>query len=171
MRGITSIVTIGEVLALTGSALADFSGQTILGPLVNGSSVSGNNTGASDDNDGWYSGMHIFDIWDGGDDVWALNWTGGPMHIEMLYDNFFADPDLFLYVPGHLDESSYDSIINTGVETIALGNAAAGTYYILVDSTAGAEGAYRLNITPAPATLGLLSMGFASFASRSRRSI
>lgn len=156
------------VLALASPALADFAGQTILGPLTNGASVNGNNAGASDDNDGWYSGDHIFDIWNGGDDVWALNWTGGNMSIELSYDNFECDPDLFLYIPGHLDESSYDSYTN-GVDSVTLADAPAGTYYILIDSSAGSEGPYHLNVVPAPTSVAVFALGTLGAVRRTRR--
>lgn len=158
-------LALAAIAALTCAAGADFSGQTILGPLVNGDTVAGNNTGSSDDNDGWFSGMHIFDIWDGGDDVWALNWTGGSMHIELSYDAFDGDPDLFLYTPDNLDESSYDSFTN-GLDVITVANAPAGTYYILVDSAAGSEARYSLAVTPAPAGVALL--GLAALGRRRR---
>ncbi len=135
------------------TARADFSGQTILGPLTLNSTASGDNSSSSDDNDGWFSGDHIFYVWDGGDDVWQLDWPGGDMMVRMTYDNVACDPDLFLYVPGSLDESSYDSYFNTGLDQISVSGAAAGTYYVLVDSAAGTEGEYRLEIIPAPGAI------------------
>lgn len=146
-------------ITLGSTALADFSGQTILGPLSNGSSVNGNNTGASDDNDGWFSGAHIFDIWTGGDDVWRLNWGGGDLTVTLSYDNFFGDPDLFLYRPSDLDESALDSILNTGIDEVNLAGAPAGTYFVLIDTTSGNEGPYSLAITPEPGSLALLGLG------------
>lgn len=85
---------------------ADFSGQTILGPLTLNSSVNGDNTGTSNDNDGWFSGDHIFDLWDGGDDVYQLDWAGGDLMLTMTYDNSGrANCDLFLYVPAGFSTS------------------------------------------------------------------
>ncbi len=161
-------LTISALLALTAPALADFSGQTILGPLALSSSVNGDNTGSNDNNDGWYSGTHVFDIWDGGDDVYALNWAGGDMTVTLTYDNIFADPDLFLYTPGNLDESTLDSIANTGVDAVTMLGAAPGTYYILVDTTAGSEGLYNVSVTPEPGTVMLLGLGGLMVARRRR---
>lgn len=163
------ILSVGAALLSAAAAKADFSGQIILGPLVNGDSVTGDTTGANDNNDGWFSGAHIFDIWDGGDDVWQLNWDGGALRVELIYDNTFGtDVDLFLYVPGNLDESTLDSIGNTGLDAVTLAGAAAGTYYILVDSTAGAEGEYNLRVVPAPAGAALLAGGLGVLVRRRR---
>ncbi len=159
----------GAILVAASQARADFSGQTILGPLTLNSSVNGNNTGSSNDNDGWFSGDHIFDLWDGGDDVYQLDWAGGDLMLTMTYDNSGrVDPDLFLYVPGSLNESTYDSYTNTGLEKIIVPGAAAGTYYVLVDSAAGTEGAYTLNVVPAPAAGMLAGLGMCMAARRRR---
>jgi MYXO-CTERM domain-containing protein len=150
------------VIAVLGSASvawADFSGQTILGPLVPGSVVAGDTTGATDDNDGFTSGMHIFNIWNGPDDVWSLNWPGGDLAVQMTYDNTFADLDLFLYTPGNLDDSGIYSILNTGVEHVELPGAVPGTYYLVVDSPdAATAGAYTMTV-PEPSMLALLGLG------------
>lgn len=155
-------------LLCSASALADFAGQTILGNLMNGSVVSGDTSNASDDNDGFTSGMHIFDIWDGGDDVWALDWAGGNMRVDLAYDNsLFTDVDLFVYRPGGLDDSGDYAIANTGLDSVTIAGAGAGTYYIVIDSTAGAEGAYELSVTvPAP---GALAVGVAGLVGLARR--
>lgn len=162
---------VAELLASTAPTLADFSGQTILGPLALNSSVNGDNTGSNDNNDGWFSGTHVFDLWDGGDDVYALNWAGGDMTITLTYDNLFTDPDLFLYTPDNLDESTLDSIANTGVDAVTLLGAAPGTYYVLVDTTAGAEGQYNVSVTPEPCTMMLLGLGGLMVARRLRAGI
>lgn len=162
------LVLCTAVAGLALPAVADFSGQTILGPISNGSVVNGDTTGHSDDNDGFSSGIHIFDLWDGGDDVWRFDWLGGPMVVELDYDNTFADLDLFVYRPGGLDDSGDYSIINTGHENVTINSAAAGSYYIVIDSPAFQEGAYTLSVTPAPASLALLGMG-GLLAGRRRR--
>jgi hypothetical protein len=150
-------------------ALADFSGQTILGPLTLGSVVNGNTVGATDDNDGITSGMHIFNIWNGPDDVYSLNWTGGDMALQLVYNNTLADLDLFLYTPDSLDDSGNFSIINSGIEDIAYPGGAAGTYYVLIDSPdAATAGAYTLSVTPEPSMLALVGLGAALCARRGR---
>jgi hypothetical protein len=138
-------------------ALADFAGQTILGPLSDGSIVSDTTLGKSDDNDGFDSGGHLLNIWDGGDDVYLLNWTGGDMTVTL--DSFGgSDNDLFVYSPGALDSTGDYSITNV-VDVVTLPGAAAGDYYINVDSTFFSEGDYRLAVTPEPGTLSLLVLG------------
>ncbi len=156
------------IAALAAPSFADFTGQPILGPLTNGSSVSGDTTGKSDDNDGFSSGGHFFDIWRGGDDVWRLDWTGGTMTVELFYDNLFSDLELFVYRPSNLDDSGDYSIVNSGYEVVTINNAAAGSYYINIDSPAFQEGAYRLVVTPAPSALAALGLGGFALARRRR---
>ena len=74
MRNRTVLLCAAGLCVLSaGPASADFTGQTILGPLTNGSMVSGTTSGKSDDNDGFDSGGHFFFIWDGGDDVYQAD--------------------------------------------------------------------------------------------------
>lgn len=161
-------VLAGAVCAFTAApAFADFAGQTILGPLTAGSSVSGTTVGASDNNDGWDSGTHIFDIWDGGDNVYALTWLGGDINLTLTsFDG--SDNDLFLYTPGNLNEASVYSIRGAD-DTVQLLGAAAGTYYIVVDSTFFSEGAYQLDVGAVPAPGALALLGVAGMATTSRR--
>lgn len=162
---------IASLALLCAPAFADFAGQPILGPITAGASVAGDVTGAADDNDGFDSGIHIFDIWNGGDDVWALNWAGGGMQVDLIYDNFFCDVDLFVYSPGSLDSTGDYAIANTGIDTVILNNADAGTYYINVDSTFFSEGAYTLNVTaiPTPGSAAVLAVGACAAGWRRRR--
>lgn len=156
-------------VAFAAPALAGFDGQTILGPITNGSNVNGDTTGATDDNDGFSSGGHFFFIWNAGDDVWQLNWPGGDMTVTMTYDNFFADLDLFLYEPGSYDDSSNYSIINSGTETILAPGAAAGTYYLVIDGPGSSDvGAYNLSVVPTPGAAGLIALGGLAVTRRRR---
>jgi hypothetical protein len=154
-------------LALAAPALADFSGQTILGPLGPGSTVTGNTLGGTDDNDGVMSGTHVFFLWNGPDDVWQVNWPGGDLVLNMYYDNSVADLDLFLYTPASYDDSGNFSIINSGVENIVEPGAVPGTHYVLVDSTDySPAGAYTLTVSPEPGTATLLALGVLAFIRR-----
>lgn len=161
------VLVIG-VCGLAGVVQADFSGQTILGPISAGSVVSGSTLGASDDNDGFDSGGHFFDIWDGGDDVWQLDWAGGTMTVTL--ESFGgADNDLFVYSPGAYD-STGDYGIAGAFDQVTLIGAAAGTYYINVDSTAFSEGDYRLSVSaiPAPGAGVLVGAGLLGISRRRR---
>jgi len=152
---------------LSAPAFAGFAGQTILGPLTAGSSVNGTLVGAPDLNDGFFSGDHIFDIWDGGDRVYGLNWQGGDILITLTPIGG-GDPDLFLYTPDSLDESSiYDA--SGGIDTVSLLNAAPGTYYIVIDTTFGAEGDFHLDVAPVPAPGAAALLGAGMLFSRRRR--
>ncbi len=146
-------------LVIAPVAKADFGGQPLLGPLTAGSVVNGDTTGKSDDNDGFESGSHIFNIWDGGDDVWQLNWSGGTLTVS-LQSFGGSDNDLFIYSPGSYDSTGDYSIIGAS-DSVTILNAAAGTYYINVDSTMFSEGAYELSVSavPAPGSLALLGLG------------
>lgn len=148
-------------------ARADFIGQPILGPITNGSLVTGNTFGKADDNDGFTSGDHIFDIWDGGDDVWQLNWAGGDMMINLTSQGG-SDNDLFLYTPSDLNDSGIYSIVGA-FDTVSLAGAAAGTYYVVVDSTAFSEGPYELQVVPTPSVGALAGIGGLMIARRRRR--
>jgi hypothetical protein len=164
MKSVVWIAAVALVAVLTATtpASADFAGQTILGPLGPGSTVMGDTTGATDDNDGVMSGTHIFYTWNGPDDVWAINWPGGDLELNMFYDNTTADLDLFLYTPASLDDSGNFSIMNSGVENILEPAAAPGTYYVVVDSTdASTAGPYTLTVSPEPGTAALLVLGVA----------
>ena len=167
----TQYLTAAIAMALCGTAYAGFGGQTILGPLTNGSNVAGDTTGATDDNDGWTSGDHIFNFWDGGDDVWQLDWSGGAMHIYMTYEPLFGDLDVFLYRPGGLNDSGDYGIQNDGDEDIFLssGDAVAGTYYIVVDGPAGQPNSYNLSISPAPGAATLFGCAALGALRRRRR--
>lgn len=164
-----AVLVCAAILAMSAPAYAGFGGQTILGPLVSGSSVNGDTSvGATDDNDGFTSGDHFFFIWNGPDDVYAIDWLGGDLEVELLYDTFETDLDLFLYTPGSLDDSAYYSIINTGVENIQFPAGAPGTYYVVIDSEV-TGGAYTLNVVPEPATAALLGLGLTLVARRRRQ--
>lgn len=157
------------LLAGAGSAFADFAGQTILGPIANGDTVMGDTTGATDDNDGFTSGTHIFDIWVAPDDVWQLDWTGGDMTVTLEFDSFFADLELFVYTPSNYDDSSDYSITASSPEVVSIPNAAAGTYYIVIDGPTSSDvGPYTLSVIPAPGAASLLALGGLA-ASRRRR--
>lgn len=169
--GSIAVLTILTAITSANIARADFSGQTILGPLGPNSVVIGDTSDATDDNDGWDSGVHIFDLWNGPDDVWALNWPGGSLEVGMTYESdIFFDLDLFLYEPGSLDSTGMYSILNTGIESIDYPAAPAGTYYIVVDGYDGAAGPYELTVSPEPGTLALLGVVLAVVTRRSRKS-
>lgn len=167
MKSTSTIVAILGLAALAAPASADFIGQTILGPLNPGGFASGSTLGKPDDNDGFESGTHIFDIWDGGDDVYALNWLGGDMTIT-LTSTGGSDNDLFLYRPDSLDSSGDYSIVGA-LDTVTIPAAPAGIYYINVDSTAFSEGSYNLAVSvPAPGTGAMLGTAMLAFARRRR---
>ncbi|MGH7242578.1 MAG: hypothetical protein ACREJD_04095 [Phycisphaerales bacterium] len=148
-------------------ALADFGGQPILGPLTINSFVSGTTSGKPDNNDGFTSGDHIFNIWDGGDVVYQLNWTGGDIYITL--DSLGgADNDLFLYTPDSYNDSGNYSIAGAH-DVVSMTGAAAGIYYIVVDSTSSSEGEYNLAVIPAPSAGLAFVTGMVLCGSRRRR--
>lgn len=162
-----AVVCVIALCGGAGAARADFSGQPILGPLSNGSSVFGDTTGKGDENDGFTSGFHPFGIWDGGDDVWRLDWLGGDLTVN-LTSLAGSDNDLFLYTPASYDDSGNYSAAGS-FDTLTEPGAAAGTYYVVVDSQFFSEGPYELQVTPAPSALGLAGLGAIGMAGRRRR--
>lgn len=170
MRNRTVLLCVAGLCVLSaGPASADFTGQTILGPLTNGSMVSGTTSGKSDDNDGFDSGGHFFFIWDGGDDVYQLDWPGGDLTVS-LASLAGADNDLFVYSPGAYDSTGDYSILGSGnLDVVSLAGAPAGTYYINVDSTFFTEGGYELTVAPTPAAGSLFGLGLIGAARRRRR--
>lgn len=160
------VVSLSAAIGLATSAQADFTGQTILGPLTNGSIITGNTLGHADDNDGFDSGTHIFNIWDGGDDVFGLNWLGGDLTVTL--DSLGgSDNDLFIYSPGFLDSTGDYSIVGDH-DVVTLLGAAPGMYYINVDSTLFTEGSYQVAVAPAPASSTLLGAGLLCLRRRRR---
>ncbi len=156
------------VFAFAAPALADFAGQPILGPLGPGGAASGSTAGAADDNDGWDSGIHIFDIWDGGDDVYRLDWPGGPLTLTL--DSLGgSDNDLFLYFPGNYDSSGAQSTVGAH-DVITLAAAAPGAYMINIDSQFFSEGSYHIEVSavPAPGAGALLGLGALAMGRRRR---
>ncbi|MCC6677199.1 MAG: hypothetical protein IT436_08645 [Phycisphaerales bacterium] len=165
--GVAAFAAVGSAL-IPISARADFTGQTILGPLTPGLSIAGDLTGTSDDNDGFFSGTHIFDIWDGGDDVYSLVWPGGDMTVDLISDPF-GDADLFIYRPSDLDESGDYSAAGT-FDTVSIPGAVAGTYYVVIDTTAGNESPYEVSVAniPSPGPAAILAVA-AGLGTRRRR--
>ncbi len=100
--------------------------------------------------------------------MWSLTWPGGDLQVDLLYNNQVCDVDLFVYSPGSLDETGDYGITNSPVDTVSLAGAPAGTYYIVIDSTAGAEGAYQLNVSDIPAPGGI-AVGLIGLLAAGRR--
>lgn len=156
--------------AFAAPAFAGFDGQPILGPLGPGSVVAGSTVGAADDNDGFTSGDHIFSIWNAGDDVYQLNWPGGPLTATLTYDNTSYDLDLFLYDPSSYNDSGNYSIINSGTEVIEVPDAVAGIYYLNIDGPEPTDvGAYTLSISAVPEPTSLLAFASAPLVLGRRR--
>lgn len=154
---------------LAGVAHADFTGQPILGVLSNGSVVVGNTAGKADDNDGFDSGMHVFGIWDGGDDVYKINWLGGDMTVTLSNLGGGVDNDLFIYRPGDLNSSGdYSLLGGSFTDSVTIAGAAAGVYYVNVDSTFFSEGGYRLSVIPTPTSAMAVFAGMVAVTRRRR---
>lgn len=161
------VLSLAIVAALPAVARADFVGQPIVGTLGNGSVISNSTLGKADDNDGFDSGTHIFNIWDGGDDVFKLIWPGGDMVVS-LTSLGGSDNDLFIYRPTDLNSSGDYSIVGA-FDSVTILAADPGTYYINVDSTFFSEGGYEMTVTPAPGSVPLLGTGMVLAARRRRR--
>ena len=158
-NGARSVLFGLALAAAAEAARADFNGQPILGPLSLGGSSINTTLGKADDNDGFDSGTHIFNIWDGGDDVFALNWPGGNMTVTLINLAAGVDNDLFIYRPGSLNSSGdYSTLGGTFPDVVTILGASAGTYYINIDSTFFSEGSYQVSVAPAPGSASLLAL-------------
>jgi hypothetical protein len=145
------------------SPLLALSIGTLNGPV---DSASGDTAGSSDDLDGG-NGLPGGGSWNGGDDVYQLNWGGGAFNADLLFTNANGDIDLFLYDDDFATTELASSETTTDNENIN-GTLAAGTYFLVVDGWSGASNAYTLNVTPEPASLCLLAMGAAVVIRRRR---
>lgn len=159
-------LSVGAAYGVAPGARADFAGQPILGPLTNGGLFTDSTFGKADDNDGFDSGTHIFNIWDGGDDVYKLTWGGGDLTV-VLDSLGGSDNDLFVYSPGSLD-STGDYGIAGAHDVVTILGAGAGDYYINVDSTFFSEGDYEISVVPAPGAGVLLGVGVLAISRRRR---
>ncbi|MCA9283135.1 MAG: pre-peptidase C-terminal domain-containing protein [Phycisphaerales bacterium] len=156
----------GALLGLAGAANADFAGQTILGPLGPGSSVGGDTSTSTDDNNGFTTGTPG-GSWSGADDVYQLNWPGGSITVDLLFTHASGDLDLFLW-----DSDQNTNIVastSTSDNEGFFGTLAAGTYYMTVDGWAGDSNSYTLNVVPTPAAAGVLGMAGLAGITRRRR--
>lgn len=167
-KTMTATLSAGAVLGLAGAAQALFTGQTILGPLGPGSSVNGDTALGTNDNNGTTTGTPGTTTWSGNDDVYALNWPGGSITIDLLFTHSSAtDVDLFLYAGNGATLLASSTSVSDN-ESIA-GTLAAGSYHIMIDGWQGAATAYTLNVIPTPAAAGVLGMaGLAGLARRRR---
>jgi hypothetical protein len=153
-----------------GSVRADFVGQPLLGPLTIGVPAVNSTVGKADDNDGFDSGIHIFNIWDGGDDVFTVNWAGGDLTVTLINLPGGGDNDLFVYSPGSLDSTGDYSILGAlDPDVVTILGAGPGTYYINVDSTFFSEGGYEVTVTPTPGVAVMMGMGMVGVMRRRRR--
>ncbi len=133
---------------LTAGFMPSFADQSI-GTIVPTDLVSGDNSNSTNDNafDERVPGVDGQNSWSGGDDVWTVEFDGGPMTIYIFGDttvNPNVDHDITLWDAEHTLLarapwlSSFDVIdLFTDLDP--------GTYYILVDSfDASGEGPYDL---------------------------
>lgn len=163
-RLVCGVVAIGAA-----SAQADFTGQPILGTLINGGFGANSTLGKADDNDGFESGFHPFNIWDGGDDVWRINWPGGDLSVSLVSIGAGVDNDLFIYRPDSLNSSFDYSTLGVGdVDVVSIFNADPGMYYVNIDSTFFSEGGYELSVAPSPGAAAVLGLGLVGMARRRR---
>ena len=128
----------------------------------------GNTANSSDDMNG-IEGIFSGGNWSGGDDVFTLDWRGGNIDIELLFDHANGDLDLFLWADNGATIPIEYSLTIDDNESIFISSAPAGIYYISVDGWFGAENSYDLFIgIPTPASTTALVLG-ALVASGRRR--
>ena len=154
------------LLALSGGAFAQLAGPD-LGPLGPGSSVTGDTSTSTDDNDGDDPGVSG-GLWSGGDDVYSVVWPGGDLTADLLFTDVDGDLDLYLY------DTDATTVLDTSTSTsdneqVTAAGLGAGTYYLLVDGWLGDSNTYELNVIPTPGTSALFgAFGLAGLARRRR---
>jgi len=123
---------------------------------------------SADDLDG-SNGIFSGGTWNGGDHVYTLDWER-TRNLNLVLINEFAVLDLFLWSDNTATNLIAQSATTHGFESISIDNLAAGTYYISIDSYAGAESLYNLFIESLPAAPSTAAFGLtALFITRRRR--
>lgn len=165
--------TAATLLAVLGLASAANAGVTLddlsIATLTGGANVSGSTTGASNDMNGDTIGGTATG-WNGGDDVYTVNWLGGDFQADLLFSNSLGDIDLFMFDNNSPSGELAQSITVDDNEQITIASLAAGTYYLSIDGWANATNSYQLvlNGVPTPASAALLGLG-GLVATRRRR--
>lgn len=116
--------------------------------------VSGDNTGAPSNQDYYWCSVEDFS---GGEDIYRLDLAGATDY-RVILDAFSGNPRLFVLNgcdPGSCAAGPTDTAVLSG---------AVGTYYIVVDSAPGEEGAYRLRLECDPSPFDLSCAGAPSLA-------
>ena len=136
--------------------------------LNGGESINGDTSTSSDDMDNGSLGGG--GSWNGGDDVYSLQWGGGDITIDLFFSKAAGTSggDLDLYLldgPG----SGFASTSVTDDESIVVAGLAAGKYWIVVDGWAGAGNSYKLAVSPTPGAAAVFGLAGIAAAGRRRR--
>ena len=167
--GATSVKSVNDLATSInansrGVSLDDLSIATLNG----GESIQGDTSNSTDDmNNGSIGGGGS---WNGGDDVYRLEWGGGDITIDLFFskDAGGSGGDLDLYLldgPG----SGFASTSVTDDEQIVVAGLAAGKYWIVVDGWAGASNSYKLAVSPTPGAAAVFGLAGIAAAGRRRR--
>ncbi|QDU70565.1 hypothetical protein [Mucisphaera calidilacus] len=111
-------------------------------PLPVGVATAGDtSTGSTDDVDGRF-GPGPSTNYSGADDVYALDWLGGDLQLNLDFDDTVGDLDLFLF--DDTDTLVRRSANVGGPESLIEPGLAGGTYYVVVDGWQGDAAPYTL---------------------------
>ncbi|MBK8268251.1 MAG: PPC domain-containing protein [Planctomycetes bacterium] len=104
----------------------------------------------------------------GNEVAYVINHAGGDLFVDLT--GLSTDLDLHLIDATGLPSGGIDSSEGVSDEHVELLGAAAGTYYVVVDTfgAANAGSTFSLTYTPEPATLALLSLGALGLIRRRR---
>ncbi|MCB9847897.1 MAG: hypothetical protein H6814_05735 [Phycisphaeraceae bacterium] len=139
-----------------------------IGTLNGGESVFGDTANSTDDVNG-PSGLGGGGSWNGGDDVYSLQWGGGDITIDLFFSDAAGDLDLILYDSSDATNDIGLSSSVTDDEQIAIAGLAAGKYWIVVDGWQGNSNSYKLAVSPTPGAAAVFGLAGIAAAGRRRR--
>jgi hypothetical protein len=129
------------------SSLAELS----IGSITLGVPLTGDTGGAGNNLDGLNSGLVGGDefSWSGPDHVYELEWPGGGIRIELLYNDVDGDLDLILWGGKRATMQIGASSGSLDKEEIVVADPdlPAGTYWIVIDGWRGDSNDYELLVT------------------------
>ncbi len=166
--GATSIKSVGDLA----QGVVNFRGGDLdslsIGTLFGGESVNGDTSTSTDDIDG-INGLPAGGNWDGGDDVYSLQWGGGDLTLDLFFSNADGDIDLILFDSADGSTTVATATSTSDDEQIVAAGLAAGKYWVAIDGWQGASNTYKLAVSPTPGAAAVFGLAGIAAAGRRRR--
>lgn len=165
---IASLITCGSAAHVqAGITLDDLSIGTIVHSGPNSNYLDEIQSTTVDNLDG-PNGIFSGGTWNGGDHVYTVHWEQ-TRNFNLILINEFAVLDLFVWSDNTATNLIAQSVTTRDFESIGIDNLAAGTYYISIDSYAGADSLYNLYFESLPAAPSAAVFGIAALCFTRRR--